>query len=603
MGGALQTDAKGTRLAFDAPFLRTPLTRPYSSAYGADKVAARYCGFREPPAPSRGLWMHGWYPEYAPLKDPDSLFGVSMAHLKSERYWVATSRQAAFLVGRGYVGARAIGLPLVYVPESPIQREKDSLLVMPPHSLPTSVHSWNASEYVETIVALRKQFRRIQICVRDHCWNNGYWVPEFQDAGFEVIRGASEDDDATYDRMAKLFRQFEFVTTNGTGSLLAYASAMGAKVSIHGPFADYTAESMKYDPFYVDMMDDPSHVDNQHFIEDEVRIAGESHTRANLPWFFCHPREAVENIEWGRSELGWQNRVSPEELRDLFGWTIVGRTKARYDSLARRAIAGTPHRIRAKLKAAVSPRFRSERRERCRLEAMGSNIPGRTALFGRIFEFMDAQGYLRSYDECFEKQLFRFRITSSNPFIVDARADVGLSVIYFKCLYPDCRVVALEADPAIFAILERNCRAYELTDVQLVCASLWEGKEACPSTRTVLSDSSENAWETILDSAQGFVLGAVLNQPVDLLKVSLEGADVARMQEVAPLLKNVANIAIDYRSRIGDAQNLHLLAGLLHDADFRILAQTPDAIERQPLFVRLGDNRFDTHIRFMGYRE
>ena len=76
------------------------------------------------------------------------------------------------------------------------------------------------------------------VCVNGHDWVRGNWVHDFRDAGFEVIRGAG--DESSLERMASLFAQFEFVTTNGFGSLIAYASAFGARVSFYGPFSEVT---------------------------------------------------------------------------------------------------------------------------------------------------------------------------------------------------------------------------------------------------------------------------------------------------------------------------------------------------------------------------
>ncbi len=40
-------------------------------------------------------------------------------------------------------------------------------------------------------------------------------------------------------RLRRLFGRFEFVTTNGFGSHIAYAAAAGAKVSVFGPYAEF----------------------------------------------------------------------------------------------------------------------------------------------------------------------------------------------------------------------------------------------------------------------------------------------------------------------------------------------------------------------------
>jgi hypothetical protein len=295
--------ADGSAGSCNLPPLRTPLQAPYSAMYGSDAVAARYCGFTRPPTVPLGLWMHGWYPETRPLERPETLFDVTMAHLREEHYWVTTERQAALLRSLGFSHAQAIGLPLVYVPEPRVAREQGSLLVMPAHSLPANDRAWAASDYVASILELRPAFRRICVCVNGHDWVRGNWVHDFEDAGFEVIRGAS------------LFTRFEFVTTNGFGSLIAYASAFGARASFHGPFSEVTPDSLKNIPFFID---------NPDLMSAETRFSQEEYCREMFPEFFSHPADARERIEWGRAEIGWQNKVPPDDLRRLFGWSALG---------------------------------------------------------------------------------------------------------------------------------------------------------------------------------------------------------------------------------------------------------------------------------------
>ena len=48
---------------------------------------------------------------------------------------------------------------------------------------------------------------------------------------------------------------------------------------------------------------------------------------------------------------------------------------------------------------------------------------------------------------------------TSTPRILDCGANVGLASLFFRRLYPQARITAFEADPALFAILEANLDA------------------------------------------------------------------------------------------------------------------------------------------------
>jgi hypothetical protein len=600
--------AAGAGRARHLPLLRTPLQALYTGFYGSDIVAARYCGFHKPASAPPGLWMHGWYPETWPLERADVLFGVTMAHLREERYWVATERQAKFLRSVGFSNSRAIGLPMVYLPEPQVEREKDTLLVMPTHSLPTSNHEWAVSDYVASISALRPAFRKIRVCVNGHDWSKGQWVHDFQDAGFEVVRGAG--DNSSLERMASLFAQFEFVTTNGFGSLIAYASAFGAKVSFYGPFAEFTPDSMRNVPYYVD---------NPEFLASDAKCCEERYCREVFPEIFSHPADARERIEWGRTEMGWQNKVSPGELRQLFGWsTLVGRTRLRIGTSVIRARATTvtrarattvalaraalPQPVYAALKEMRASELRIDRRERRRLESMDGQASGTTPLFGGTYEFADARAYLQAYDDSFVRQAYRFRGTSDRPFIVDGHAGIGLSVLYFKCLYPRSRILALEASPEAFEILDRNCRSYGLEEVELVQGDLWGEVVANRPAEAQSNTGRGNDEEARASSASPFRFRGGLIEKVDLLKMQVDASQPGGIPEMSGLLANVESVAVDYRSRVGEPQNLGLLFGVLEGAGFRIAVQSLYSTRVQPLIEMPAASTVDNHLRIMGFR-
>ena len=561
--------------------------------YGSDIVAARYCGFRKPPSAPLGLWMHGWFPERQPLDRPERLFGVTMAHLKDERYWVATERQAQFLRSLGFSRSRAIGLPIVYVPELEVEREKGTLLVMPAHSLPASSHEWSAREYVQSISALKPRFRKICVCVNGHDWDKGNWVQDFQEAGFEVIRGAG--DDSTYERMARLFTRFEFVTANGWGSLVTYASAFGAKVSLYGPYLEVTRDSVKNVPFYID---------NPELIAPGAESYGERYYRETYPEIFRHPAEAEERIEWGRAEIGWQNKVSPGELRQLFGWsTLARRTRSRIGTnVSRAARTAVPQSVKTHVNEILVAKPWINFRERRRLRSMDTDAPGMTLLFGGPFGFADARAYLEAYDDCFVKQMYRFRRTSDRPFIIDGHADIGLSVLYFKCLYPQSRILALEARPAVFEILERNCRTYGLEEVELVQGDLLLELAADRLVQARSSTGRCNDVEALLSSGAPLKFGGDLIETIDLLKMQVDASQSGGIPETSALLRNVESISVDYRSRVGEPQNLGALFDLLEGAGFRIAVQSVDSTRKQPLIDIPGADAIDNHLRIVGFR-
>ena len=63
--------------------------------------------------------------------------------------------------------------------------------------------------------------------------------------------------------------------------------------------------------------------------------------------------------------------------------------------------------------------------------------------------------YIQCKDE-FIHQIYHFESRRRDPFIIDGGSNIGMSILYFKQLYADARIVGFEPDPEVFKLLEEN---------------------------------------------------------------------------------------------------------------------------------------------------
>src|SRR6476660_8278442 len=80
---------------------------------------------------------------------------------------------------------------------------------------------------------------------------------------------------------------------------------------------------------------------------------------------------------------------------------------------------------------------------------------------------------LHTYKDIFAKEIYKFHTTTNTPVIIDCGANVGISVLYFKQLYPHAIIEAFEPDALTFEILSKNCTANSLNNVQLNQVAVW----------------------------------------------------------------------------------------------------------------------------------
>lgn len=216
---------------------------------------------------------------------------------------------------------------------------------------------------------------------------------------------------------------------------------------------------------------------------------------------------------------------------------------------------------------------RSEK-ERERLGGMPRYVETVTHLPGFGFKIPDGPSFLASWIEIFDKEIYKFKERSAAPRILDCGANTGVSCLFFKRHYPNARITAFEPDPKIFAYLQHNLEAGGITGIEQVSKGVWHSE-------TTLSFYSEGADGGRINPAPGWAAIRIrtvrlldyLSEPVDFLKIDIEGAETEVLLDAAPQLGNVHNLFVEYHSFAGQPQTLDQLLQILRRAGFRVQIQ------------------------------
>ena len=230
--------------------------------------------------------------------------------------------------------------------------------------------------------------------------------------------------------------------------------------------------------------------------------------------------------------------------------------------------------------------------------------PTSVNLFGIKIDLVDAASFLFMYKEIFEQQIYKFKAKNKIPTIIDGGANIGLSILYFKQLYPDSHIVAFEPDTKVFKILDNNVNKFNFSNVELVEKALW-------SSETVLEFMSEGAdGGRVTQTESGFEkyqvstirLRDYLKQSVDFLKLDIEGAETEVLKDCEDLLTSVENLFIEYHSFVNQPQTLNVIINILDKANFRLhihqVRPTP-----QPFFNRPVCLGMDMILNIFAFRE
>jgi hypothetical protein len=289
-----------------------------SEIYGAREIISRYCCVPADQVRFRAYWMHGWLPAFQNVhpafialhKTSKYSFGMRWRRDSFDTrhpQWVCRQDQAIFLRQHGYTEVHTVGHPLAYMRLEPSQRIAGSLLVVPPHGGGCRGESdILVLNYVEYIQSIRQNFSDVVLCVTVADYLAGDWWPSFERIGIETVVSVERSNPLALYRMMGLLSQFEYVTTNGFGSVIAYAAAAGCRVSVSGPFAELPEVLLR-----------KAHTVIHHpeLLQPQIDICSEAMMRRHYPELFCAPQASDLRKAWAEQELGFSYRRSPEWMR------------------------------------------------------------------------------------------------------------------------------------------------------------------------------------------------------------------------------------------------------------------------------------------------
>lgn len=204
-------------------------------------------------------------------------------------------------------------------------------------------------------------------------------------------------------------------------------------------------------------------------------------------------------------------------------------------------------------------------------------------LLGNNFRVADPYSFFYSYREIFIEEIYKFDSISESPTIIDCGANYGASVLYFKEIYPQAKITAVEADPKIFSILQSNINSTDYQDITLL------NKAVANETGTI-SFFSEGAdggrIYPIEDTKAKFEvecikLDELIDRPVDFLKIDIEGAETEVVCN-SEKLENVSQLFIEYHSFKDTEQTLAQILDKLSAHNFRYYIHT-QFCPQQPL--------------------
>lgn len=169
--------------------------------------------------------------------------------------------------------------------------------------------------------------------------------------------------------------------------------------------------------------------------------------------------------------------------------------------------------------------------------------------------YTDSKEYHSIKREIWGEDIYYFDTGKENPFIIDIGAHIGVSILYFKSIYPNSKILAFEPNINSFNILKENILLNNLKDITAVNMAVWKSKG---NLDFYIEDGSWSSNSSILKggwtteekqrkiSVQTDTLNSYIDKTIDMLKIDTEGSELSILKYHRDILQRVQNICLEY---------------------------------------------------------
>jgi FkbM family methyltransferase len=209
------------------------------------------------------------------------------------------------------------------------------------------------------------------------------------------------------------------------------------------------------------------------------------------------------------------------------------------------------------------------------------NSPFAMRLNGKEIIVQDALSFLWQYWDIYVEEFYYFFTKNESPVIFDIGSNIGMSILYFRNLYPSSIITGFEPDGKIFDTLTKNLQSSGLSDPEIILtrAAVWVHNDGIDLNSNSADSSSIVYPGNPVNSVKvpSIRLKDLLEKEshIDFLKMDIEGAEVIVLKDCEKSLDRVDNIFIEYHSSPGHSQDLDILLNILKTQGFRFQISSP----------------------------
>jgi FkbM family methyltransferase len=206
-------------------------------------------------------------------------------------------------------------------------------------------------------------------------------------------------------------------------------------------------------------------------------------------------------------------------------------------------------------------------------------------VWGQTLDFPDYELFEILFEEIYLPGTYSFRSAQGRRNIIDCGANVGMAIAYLLTLYPEATVTAFEPDEGTFKFLARNREQNRWTNVELHQAAVHRAEDnltffshpTAPLASSFRKSISASEPTRVIEM-RTVRLSSYVDRPVDLLKLDVEGSEIAVLEDLVESgkLQFIDQIIMEFHHHIEpDEDRLGYFLGLLEQNGFGYELRAP----------------------------
>jgi FkbM family methyltransferase len=197
--------------------------------------------------------------------------------------------------------------------------------------------------------------------------------------------------------------------------------------------------------------------------------------------------------------------------------------------------------------------------------------------------FTDYSLFSNLFEDIFLKQEYYLDAKSERPVIIDCGSNIGMSLLFFRGLFKNAKIIGFEADKDTFKILKENSYKNKI-NTELHNAAVYNKNGFVDFYKETEiggglgSSISKRLFERNISPIKTRIkcvrLSDYIPKKVDILKLDIEGAEAKVIEELEKKkkLRNIDSITLEYHYNPTNKENsLEKILKMLKRNGFRVL--------------------------------